>query len=542
MGTSRIASRRVPVADLPAQPVDLLVIGGGVTGSGIAREAAARGLSTILVDRGDLAGGRMAPSNRLVYGSLQHWDQGTLRLRLAPSRERLVFQAAAPHLVHPTPFIFPIHRRGKASRWQLVSGVLYRQWTGLFRNVRRHRLLGKRSLLELEPLLRDRGLVGGAIYEDALFDGTRLAVAAARSAARHNAMIASYTAVESLDIADGKIRGAAVRDSMSGTSGRLRAGAVVNATGPWIDSIRRLESDTEDPILALRRSAYVAVTRARVGHQHAMTINSPLDGRLIHLVPWADRSVIGPSVTEVEHADAPGVTDEDIVYLLRSVNASFPNARLTRDDIHSTWSYIDVRLGSNNDHSRHGSDRHCIEIGQHGLITVVGGTVSHHRVMVREAVDTVIGALRASGNRSGRESDSTVADPLPGGEAHDISPLRQPGLDLGLAPATVDHLLATFGTEAAAVYNLCRDRRNLMAPIHPDHPAVLAEVVHCVRREFVMTVDDVLSRRLHLRWETVDAGDAAVDAVAAAMAGEMGWDDDARRLAAQRYRATLPNS
>ena len=140
------------------------MIGGGVTGSGIAREAAARGLDTVLVDRGDLAGGRMAPSNRLVYGSLQHWDQNTLHLKLAATRERLQFQATAPHLVRPTPFIFPVQQRGKASRWRLVSGVLYRQWAGLFRNVRRHSLLGKRSLLELEPLLRDRGLVGGAWY------------------------------------------------------------------------------------------------------------------------------------------------------------------------------------------------------------------------------------------------------------------------------------------------------------------------------------------------------------------------------------------
>ena len=541
MDTRGMTSRRVPVADLPAQPVDLLVIGSGLTGSGIAREAAARGLSTILVDRSDLAGGRMAPSNRLVYGSLQHWDQGTLRLRLAPDRERLVFQAMAPHLVRPTPFIFPIRQHGKASRWRLVSGVLYRRWAGLFRNVRRHRLLGKRGLLALEPLLRDRGLVGGAWYQDALYDGTRLAVAAARSAARHGAVVASYTVVESLDIADGKIRGAAVRDGVSGRMGRVRAGAVVNATGPWIDSIRRFESDSGEPLLALRRSAFLAVPRARVGHRHAMVIDSPLDGRLIHIVPWADRSVIGPSVTEVEDADAPGATDEDIVYLLRSVNASFPNARLTRDDIHFTWSYIDAHIGARDDHSRRRAGRHCIEIGPHGLITVVGGSAAHHCVMAREAVDCVIEALRASGSRSGRKSDSLAPDPLPGGEAHDINPLRQPGLDLGLAPATVEHLLETFGSEAAAVYNLCRDRRDLMAPLHPNHPAVLAEVVHCVRREFVTTVDDVLTRRLHLRWETDDGARAAVAAAAGVMAGEMGWDDGTRQAAARAYVATLPD-
>jgi glycerol-3-phosphate dehydrogenase len=540
MDTSRITSRRVPVEDLPAKPVDLLVIGGGITGSGIAREAAARGLSTILLDRSDLAGGRRAPSSPLVYGSLQHWDQGTLHLRLAPTRERLLFQATAPHLVRPTRFILPIQRRGQASRWQLVSGVLYRQWAGLFRNVRWHRLLGKRNLLELEPLLRDRGLVGGVMYQDALYDGTRLVVATARSAARHGAVIASYTAVESLDIADGKIRGAAVRDSVSGTTGRVQAGAVVNATGPWIDSVRRFESDSKDPLLALRRSAYLAVPRVRLGHHHAMVIDSPLDGRLIQVVPWTDRSVIGPSVTEVEHADAPGVTDEDILYLLRSVNASFPNARLTRDDIRSTWSYIDARLGGRDDHSRRHAGRHCIEVGPHGLITVVGGSAGHHRTMAREAVDVVIEALRASGSRSGRQSDSAAPDPLPGGEAHDMSPLRQPGLDLGLAPATVDHLLETFGTEAAAVYNLCRDRRDLMTPLHPDHPAVLAEVVHCARRELVTTVDDVLTRRLHVRWETDDAGRTTVEAAAMVMAAEMGWDDETRQASVAAYRATLP--
>jgi glycerol-3-phosphate dehydrogenase len=160
--------------------------------------------------------------------------------------------------------------------------------------------------------------------------------------------------------------------------------------------------------------------------------------------------------------------------------------------------------------------------------------------MAREAVDMAIETLRTSGIGSGRESGSAEPDPLPGGEAHDMSPLRQPGLDLGLAPATVDHVLETFGTESAAVYNLCRDRRELMTPLHPDHPAVLAEVIHCVRRELVTTVDDVLTRRLHVRWETDDAGRMAVEAAATIMAREMGWDDETRQASVEAYCVTLP--
>ena len=329
-----MTSQRAELAELVAQPADLLVIGGGITGAGIARDAAMRGLRTVLVEQHDLGWGTSSHSSRLIHGGLRYLEQGELRLVFEASRERRILLSIAPHLVRPLSFIFPIHRKGRLFFWRLAAGMWLYDLLAMFRNVRWHRMLGKRGVLRSEPMLRAMDLVGGARYYDAQCDDARLVLATARSAIRHGALVSNYMRVEQLEVVDGRVRGARVKDRLTGEPGLIRATTVVNATGPWCDRIRRLEYPHALPLLRPTKGAHVIVPRSRIGHNNALTITSPIDDRVMFILPWGDLSIIGTTDTDTTVSpEALTVDEDDVLYLLRSANAYFPNARLTEDDV-----------------------------------------------------------------------------------------------------------------------------------------------------------------------------------------------------------------
>ncbi len=536
-----MTSLRATLKDLKGRPADLLVIGGGATGAGIARDAAMRGLRTVLVEQNDLAFGTSSRSSRLIHGGLRYLEQGDLRLVFEASHERRILLDTAPHLVRPMGFLFPVHRQGRGFFLRLAAGMWLYDALALFRNVRGHRMLGKRAALQAEPALRARDLIGAARYYDAQCDDARLVVATARSAQMHGALIATYTRVEQLEVVDARVRGARVEDRLSGERGLVRALTVVNATGPWTDYVRRLEFPHAEPLLRPTKGAHVVVPRERLGNREALTITSPIDGRIMFVLPWGGLSIIGTTDTDSGVSpDSVAVDISDTVYLLRSANAYFPNARLTESDILATWAGLRPLLAGGSKPASQVSREHRILQGPSGMWTIAGGKLTTYRRMAQEMVDRVAHELRHTfGMKTPLGPCRTDREPLPGGEARDLGPFRQTGLELGLDPRTVDHIVAHFGTEAAAVYNLIREDRALRAPVHPDHPALGAEIVHSVRRELPQTVADMLVRRLHLYYETPDHGAAAAEPAAALMAADLGWSPEETRAHAERYRAFL---
>ena len=539
-----MTSQRAGLADLVAQPADLLVIGGGITGAGIARDAAMRGLRTILVEQHDFGWGTSSHSSRLIHGGLRYLEQRQFRLVFEASRERRILLSIAPHLVRPIPFIFPVHRKGRLFFWRLAAGMWLYDLLALFRNVRWHRMLGKRGVLRSEPMLRALDLVGGARYYDAQCDDARLVLATVRSAAAHGALVSNYMRVEQLEVVDGRVRGARVQDRLTREMGTIRATTVVNATGPWCDRIRRLEYPHALPLLRLTKGAHVLVPRSRIGHNDALTITSPIDDRVMFILPWGELSIIGTTDTDTTAIpEVLRVDRDDILYLVRSVNAYFPNARLTEEDV--TGSYAGLRPllagedGGDGRAASRVSREHRILQGPNGMWTIAGGKLTTYRSMAAEMVDAVVKELKKSFGRGGFRTAVTDREALPGGEARDLGEFRRAGLELGLSAPTVEHVVSHFGTEAAAIYNLARDDRSLLQPIHPEHPAISAEVIHCVRREMTRTVEDLLVRRVHLYYETRDKAEAAVPRVAELMGTELGWSPDERLRQEQAYREFL---
>jgi glycerol-3-phosphate dehydrogenase len=518
-----MASVRARVGDLAARELDLLVIGGGITGAGVLRDAAMRGLRAALVDRGDFGAGTSSRSSRLIHGGLRYLEHRQWRLVFEALRERSTLLRLAPHLVRPLGFVFPVYRGDRVSRWKLALGL------GLYRllaaggNVPRPRMFGKAGLLTLEPNLRVRNLTGGGLYYDAQCDDARLVIATIRTAIRHGAVALNYAPVTRLVTEGGRLVGAEISPGPDNGPGPalIRAKVIVNATGPWTDQLRRMEDPAASPLLRLTSGTHLVVRRSRLGHTRGITFTSPVDGRVMFVLPMGDHSYIGTTDTDFagDDPDQVRMTPADEEYLLRSVNAIFPHARLAPDDVVTSWSGLRPLLAQ--DPAAHPgtiSREHRIVTGPLGLLTVTGGKLTTFRKMASEVVDQVFHQLNAQ-----PVTAPTETEPLIGGEAPSWESFRQSGLDLGLSDSTMDHLISHFGTETAAIVNLVRGDRRLMARIHPDHPALEAEVLHVVRRELAVTVEDVLARRLHLTTETADRGIAAAHRVAQLMAPQLDW-------------------
>jgi glycerol-3-phosphate dehydrogenase len=330
-------TRREKLRRLATDDLDLLVIGGGINGAGIAREAALRGLRTALVDKGDFASGTSSRSSKLIHGGLRYLEQGDVRLVLEASLERdLLRRVLAPHLVRPLPFFFPVYQGGPVSLWKLRGGLLAYDVLAGFRNIARHRIVRGAAAVDLEPKIRRDGLVGGALYYDCATDDARLVLETILAAEDAGASCLNYVAVERFEKREARIVGAWLRDREPAAEGPVlvRARSVVNATGPWLDGIRELDDPGAARLLRPTKGVHVVVERERVGNRHAVVLNAVADRRVLFVIPWGDRALVG--TTDTDHPGDPDhvtIESEDVDYLLETVNAHFPEARLGPSDV-----------------------------------------------------------------------------------------------------------------------------------------------------------------------------------------------------------------
>jgi len=530
-------TRTAALEAMAAEPVDVLIIGGGITGAGVARDAALRGLRVALVDKSDVAGGTSSRSSRLIHGGIRYLEHGDLRLVLEASRERRILLRIAPHLVRPLPFLFPAYRGARVPPWKLRAGLWLYDLLAAFHNVHSHRWLGAKQVRAAEPGLRDKDLTGAGLYYDAQTDDARLALATLRSAAAGGALVASYAEVVALAKPDGRVAGASVRDVLTGRRLEVRARVVVNATGPWVDTVRRLDEPAAAPLLRLSKGAHVAVPRTRIGNTYAVTLTSPIDGRVMFVLPWGDLSYIGTTETEeVAVPERARATGDDAVYLLRSANAFFPRARLAPHDVVSTWAGLRPLLAPDTSRSTGAVSReHRVVESASGLITIAGGKLTTYRVMGRDVADRVAARLRQLDGRRRAGAPATDRVPLPGGETADLDVLVSGALARGIGEPTAKHLVASYGTESAAVLNLVDKQRTLGKPILEGRPEIRAEVVHAVHREMAVRLADVLIRRTHLFHQARGQAVTATTVVADLMGPLLGWDEARRAEETELY-------
>lgn len=458
---------------------DLLVVGGGINGAGIARDAALRGLSVALVERDDFASGTSSRSSRLVHGGVRYLEHGFFHLVFEASRERRTLLRIAPHLVRPLQFTWPVYAGARLPRWKILAGLWLYDVLALFRNVARHHGLSAEGVLAEEPQLERAGLTGGALYFDAATDDALLTVANVVDAATAGAVVLNHAECSALRFDGHLVCGARVRDRFTGASIDVSASMVVNATGPWTDALRRLESAWSSPAVLGTKGVHVAVPAKRVGNRRAVTLLSPRDGRVMFVLPAGEHTIIGTTDTEThEHPEQVRATRADVRYLLDSANGIFPGARLTDDDVVCAWAGIRPLIASKNVSDPASASReHEIGVGPRGVIAISGGKLTTYRSMAAEVVDL---AQRRLGRRVtpsitarrqlppvGRQFACTVADVLVRRTKRAFE-TRDHGASE--APAVAAELAKEFGWDGDGVMQALDDYRNEVARLFTIDP------------------------------------------------------------------------
>ena len=525
-------------AALEAREFDLLVVGGGVTGCAIARDAALRGLTVALVEKGDFASGTSSRSSRLIHGGVRYLEHGHLHLVFESSGERRRLLRLAPHLVRPLEFTWPVYAGARIPRWKLGGGLMLYDVLALFRNVGRHQRLSRAAVLEREPMLRSEGLLGGASYFDAATNDARLTLANAIGAAEAGAVVLNHAPVTALLVERGVIAGATVQDATTTAMANVRARVVVNATGPWSDALRRLDPssapNSASRVMRGSKGAHIAVPRARVGNRDALTLLSPADGRVFFVLPSQAHAIVGTTDTYTASSpDDARASNEDVRYLLDAANAFFPNAQLRGEDVVSAWAGIRPLLPTAADTPGAVTREHAVVTSPAGLVSITGGKLTTYRVMARDVVGLVLHRLRL---RAGADRTETL--PLPGGDFQSLEGLiaeaeRTIGDDVALAR----HLVISHGTRWSDVWDVMLRDADGRARIALDLPYTMGELRYSVANEMAQTLGDLLIRRTHLAFETRDHGIAAAERVAAAVASQLGWTAAEERRAIEDYVA-----
>jgi glycerol-3-phosphate dehydrogenase len=499
-----------------------------------------RGFRTALLDKGDFGSGSSSRSSQLIHGGLHCLEHVRFGHVLRASRERRNLLRVAPHLVRPCSVIVPLHAGSRFSWTRLALGLsVYDVLSGHWIK-RRHSLLGKKSLRAAEPHLRDRDLRGGARYWSARCNDARLTLATVRSAHRHGALAANYVQVTRLNLADGRVRGASALDHVTGRELTIHSFIVVNAAGPWSDSLASMAG--RGPALKTTSGVHIAVRRSRLGNRGALTVLSPIDGRLLIIVPSGSQSYIGATDTCDDRVpEDTYATGEDVVYLLRSANALFPHARLTPADVVATWAGRRPLVASESHSTNSGSGPrdHRIVEGPPGLVSSLGGRLATHRLMAAETIDRVAERLHELDRRPVPSRAETDSQPLPGGEVKDLDVVVDGAMRDGFSCDAANRLVRAYGSETPAVTRLALQQPALAQTVAAGHPAILAEILHAIRREMAITLGDLLIRRTRVFREAPDHGASEIGRVADVAAAEMGWDTERRAAELSAYQSEI---
>ena len=517
---------------------DVLVVGGGITGAGVALDAAGRGLRVALVDKGDLASGTSSKSSKLAHGGLRYLQQGDIRLVYEALHERQRLLRNAPHLVRPLPFLIPVMAKGgvvnRKVGWALGKAMWLYDLTGGARIGKLHRRLGRDDTLAHLPTMPADRLAYGYLYHDAQVDDARLTLAVARTAAALGAVVVTYAPVTALR-RDGSGRVAGATVTVDDRPIEVRARIVVNATGVWTDALLGLAEPGRAPTMRPAKGVHLTVPWDKVRNDVAVVIPVPKDRRSLFLVPWLPRgdgtyelTYVGTTDTDYDGPlDDPACTADDVAYVLRALNASVTTG-VTEADVVATWAGLRplVAGSSGTRGSARTADlsrRHLVATDAAGVVTVTGGKLTTYRRMAADGVDEV---LRGLGERPRRRRSRTARQALVGAtRSGDV--------------AAPDHLDRRYGTEADAVRALAAKDPRLAEPLVPGLPYLAAEAVWAVRGEMATTLADVLDRRTRARLQDANATAAAAEDVARLVATDLGWDEGRVQREAAQYRASI---
>ena len=517
---------------------DLLVVGGGVTGAGIALDAATRGLRVALVEQADLASGTSSRSSKLFHGGLRYLEQLNFGLVREALREReLMLTRLAPHLVKPVSFLYPLARRWW-ERPYVTAGLTLYDTMGGARSVPGHSQLSRRGALRLAPALRPDALVGALRYYDAQADDARHTMMVARTAAAYGATVATSVQVTDFERVGERVVGALLKDVETGRTGAVRSSVVVNASGVWTDSVQALSGAGGRFRVRASKGVHLVVPRHRIPSETGLILRT--EKSVLFVIPWGTHWIVGTTDTDWNlDLSHPAASRADIDYILDQVNTVLTSP-LTHDDIEGVYAGLRPLLAGESDSTSQLSREHAVARSQPGLVSVAGGKYTTYRVMAADAVDL------AAEDLPGPVPDSVTADiPLLGAEGYAALVHQVPRLAAtsGLPEWRVRRLLDRYGSLVHELFDLAAAEPDLWEPLEGAPEYLRAEIRYAATHEGALHLDDVLARRTRISIETPDRGVACAPAAAALVGAVLGWDEErvadeveayAARVAAER--------
>lgn len=514
---------------------DLLIIGGGATGCGIALDAASRGLSVALIEQNDFAEGTSSRSTKLLHGGVRYLEMAVKRFDRVQYnlvkdglRERGLLLKNAPHLTKRLPLVTPLY-----SWWQvpyIFAGLKFYDILAGQAGIGHSRLLSRKRALELFPMLKAKGLKAGVLYYDGQFNDARMVTALVATASEHGATMVNHVSATGLLKEKGYIVGAAVHDRLNGENWTVRARGVINATGPFADTIRRLDDPTAAALLKVSSGIHIVLDGLFAPPDTGLMIPETEDGRVLFVLPWEGHALIGTTDEPAELTEHPRAEAEEIDYLLRHVGKYF-DLQLDQGDIKAAWSGLRPLVFDPEaaDTAQLARD-HFIQVAPSRLLTITGGKWTTYREMARDAVDHAVKTFGLQPQQGCQTADL----PLTGGRKYRPDGDQLLVGNFGLAPDIALHLHHAYGDQATRVLEISgKDQQKLLAE---GHPYLEVEVIYACRHESAGRAIDVLARRLPLALLDRDAALTALPRVIELMAAELGWDKPRQ---AEEYRISL---
>jgi glycerol-3-phosphate dehydrogenase len=526
-----VQTRAADLADAAAGELDVLVVGMGATGAGVALDAASRGLRVAVVDKGDLASGTSSKSSKLVHGGLRYLENYEFGLVREGVLERQLLMRLAPHLVRPMDFLYPVwpdtaRRRLLGLGLTTYDVFAFAALGARNGDLRRHERINAEEAVALAPALADSELAYAYRYGDGATDDVRLVLSVVQAARRFGALTVPYAeATALLKDDEGRITGAVITDHVDGGLVEVRARHVVNATGVWVDRLQGLEEPGRPAVVQPSKGVHVVVPRERLPLVDASILlpSKQGDGRSMFAIPWGRQTILGTTDTPYDGSvDDLSLTAADLDYVLAAGNAVFRGG-LTPDDIVGAWAGVRPLLREDGASEKMSdiSRRHSLVEGSGGLLTITGGKLTTYRRMAKDVVDRIV-------DRDGRKARCRTDEiSLTGSRSYAelLEETTGTAAALGLDAEVATTLVRQSGEAASDVLSLVAADHDLGRPLSPAAPHIFAEVVHAARREGAVTLDDVFSRRFRLSLRAKDAGLPAAPEAAGLLAAETGRDE-----------------
>lgn len=528
----QMQTRRESLEQAQGKTYDLLIIGGGIVGAGIAHDATNRGMSVLLVEKEDFGSGTSSKTTKLIHGGLRYLEQMHFRLTRELCQERGLLESLAPHLVRDLSLVLPVLRNKKLFGLKAGLGLtLYDALSGHIAGSKRHESLSRNSVLECAPFLNPNEIVGGLRFHDCVTDDTRLVIEVLKTAQTNGGVLINY--VEAQDIKnEGDKKILVCRDRMKGEDLSFSFRSCINATGVWSDELNKKLDTSWKSNVKPAKGIHIVVPYSALETNTALFLPSP-DNRYVFLVPWQKALMIGTTDTNYQGSlDNPLPDLEEIDFLLSVVNHYTSRNKLKREDVIAAWAGLRPLVneeGGDSSGTANMSREHKIFVGPHNTIGIVGGKLTNFRILAQQVVDKALEQF--STQERGKFHPSTTDRVMLGGYASREDYLTQTAVvstkarTLGLEPAVIDHLISSYGSRAEHVLELVQEDESLSKRICSEFPPIMAEVVYTIKHEMAISLSDILFRRIRLGLVHQAQALDAVPKVARLVQNMLGWDD-----------------